>query len=221
MFNGKPAWQRLVYNAAKDQSRDIPDVSLFAGSYGNHTWAIVCTAAYPCAPGFTTPTQVEGGTSLSAPMFAGIQALIDEGLVNRGLPVKQGNVAPTLYALAQDEYGGTTGEVPDSLANCDSDNGRTGTASCVFHNVTRGSISTECDQQAPTVLTSECFFVGTIGQGSVQVGLTSTDANKYNAKTSAYAARPGWSFASGLGSVDAANLLKAWSSFVGAKAAAR
>jgi subtilase family serine protease len=212
--DSKPAWQRQVYNAEKDQSRDIPDVALFAGSYGGSTWAVICTATYPCAPGFTTPTQVEGGTSLSAPMFAGIQALIDQGLAMRGLPASQGNAAPTLYALAQQEYG-DAGDKAATLATCDADNGTDGTGQCVFHNVTRGSISTECIQEAPAI-TSHCYFVGTIGQGELQVGLTSTDATTYNPKTKAYAARPGWSFASGLGSVNTANLLKAWRNFVGA-----
>ena len=88
--DAKPAWQRLVHNAAKDQSRDTPDVSLFAGSYGNYTLVIVCTEAQPCSPGFITPAALSGGTFLSSPMFAGIQALIDQGLVDSGLRADQG-----------------------------------------------------------------------------------------------------------------------------------
>src|SRR6185312_10667144 len=86
----KPAWQRQVFNAERDQSRDLPDVSLFAGSYGGYTWVITCTADYPCNLGFTGSISVSGGTSLSAPMFAGIQALINQGLAARGLPLNQG-----------------------------------------------------------------------------------------------------------------------------------
>ncbi|MFC5743072.1 S53 family peptidase [Dyella tabacisoli] len=217
----KPAWQRQVHNAAKDQSRDVPDVSLFAGSYGGYTWAIICTAANPCVPGFTAPVSLEGGTSLSAPMFAGIQALIDQGLAARGLPANQGNAAPTLYALAAQEYGGATGAAPPSLDVCNADNGPKGTGKCVFHNVTRSGISTQCIQQLPAVVSPDCYFYGTIANfqgiyGPVQVGLTSSSATVYTPKTAAYASQPGWSFATGLGSVNAKNLLAAWKAFVNA-----
>jgi subtilase family serine protease len=179
---------------------------------------IICTAAYPCTSGFTGPVFLEGGTSLSSPMFAGVQALIDQGLAMRGLPADQGNAAPTLYALAQQEYGGATGAAPASLANCNADNG-SATANCVFHNVTRGSISTECYQELPDIATPDCYFFGTLAQGALQIGLTSTDANAYSPAVKAYSAQPGWSFAAGLGSVNAQNLLKAWRSFVHAPAA--
>ncbi|HEY8683464.1 MAG TPA: S53 family peptidase [Rhodanobacter sp.] len=221
----KPAWQRQVFNAAKDQSRDLPDVSLFAGSYGGKTWVITCTEAYPCNPGFTGLISVSGGTSLSSPMFAGIQALIDQGLSARGLPLNQGNAAPTLYALAANEYGGATGPSPASLATCNSDNGATGTDNCVFHNVTRGSISSNCYDVQPFFSTPNCYYYTSIDEGggiTVDVGLTTIDANPtdYTVDNKAFTARPGWSFASGLGSVNAKNLLIAWRAFVGAPPAA-
>ena len=218
--DAKPAWQRQVKGAAKDQSRDVPDVSLFAGSYGGYSWVILCTDAYPCVPNFTSPVYLEGGTSLSAPMFAGIQALIDQGLSDKGLSPNQGNAAPTLYALAAQEYGGATGSSPATLDACNADNGTKGTAKCVFHNVTRGGISTQCIQLQGEA-TDDCYFYGTIKNfegffGPTQIGLTSTKPNKYNANTVAYNAQPGWSFASGLGSVNGANLLTAWKKFVNA-----
>ena len=226
--DAKPVWQRQVHNAAPDQSRDLPDVSLFAGSFGGDTWVIVCTSAYPCAPGFSTPMVFSGGTSLSSPMFAGIQALIDQGLHARGLPVDQGNAAPTLYALAANEYGNATGPVPASLAACNADNGATGTSSCVFHNVTRGSISSQCVEinttQGPiseSMSTPDCYFYAAPFNGQVRLGLTSTESSptSYTAANKAFPAQPGWSFASGLGSVNATNLLMAWRAFVHAPAA--
>lgn len=220
--NAKPVWQRLVKGAAKDQSRDVPDVSLFAGSYGGYSWVIICTDAYPCVPNFTSPVYLEGGTSLSSPMFAGIQALIDQGLSDKGLSPNQGNAAPTLYVLAAQEYGGPTGASPDTLAKCNADNGTKGTSKCVFHNVTRGGISTQCIQiQAFDQVTDDCYFYGSLKNfegfyGPTQIGLTSTKPNKYNANTVAYNAQPGWSFAAGLGSVNGSNLLDAWKKFVNA-----
>jgi subtilase family serine protease len=218
--DAKPAWQRQVHGAAKDQSRDLPDVSLFGGSYGGYSWVILCTGAYPCAPGFTTPVVLEAGTSLSSPMFAGIQALIDQGLSGSGLSPNQGNAAPTLYALAAQEFGGASGGAPATLSTCNADNGTKGTAKCVFHNITSGGNSTQCIQiQAFGDVTPDCYFYGTIANyegffGATLVGLTSTSTSKYNDNTAAFAAQPGWSFANGLGSVNANNLLAAWKKFV-------
>lgn len=216
-IDAKPSWQRIVHGAAKDQSRDLPDVSLFGGSYGGYTWVILCAGAYPCTPNFTSPVYLVGGTSLSAPMFAGIQALVDQGLSNAGLSKNQGNAAPTLYELARKEYGGPNG-TPSTLAQCNSNNGTSGTGKCVFHNITEGGNSTQC-VQAQGETTPDCYFYGTIQNflqtyGTVQIGLTATSTSKYNNTTAAYAARAGWSFANGLGSVNADNLYKAWKTFV-------
>ena len=216
--DAKPAWQRTVWGAAHDDSRDVPDVALFAGSYGGDTWVIVCTSFYPCAPGFPGLIAISGGTSLASPMMAGIQALIDQGLAAKGLPVDQGNAAPTLYALAAEEYGGSSGTPPSTLAACSADNGATGTSKCTFHNVTSGGISTQCIQQLPNYVTPDCYFYGTVTNlfgfyGPFQVGLTSNSATKYAAANIAYPSKPGWSFAAGLGSVNAANLLAAWKAF--------
>ena len=218
----KPAWQRQVHGAAKDQSRDLPDVSLFGGSYGGYSWVILCTGSYPCTPGFTSPVELVAGTSLSSPMFAGVQALIDQGLSNLGLSANQGNAAPTLYALARKEYGDATGAVPATLAQCDANNGTKGTAKCVFHNITSGGNSTQCIQVAEFAqVTPDCYFYGTIQNfegiyGPTLVGLTSSNATKYNSNTAAFASQPGWSFANGLGSVNANNLFSAWKAFVNA-----
>lgn len=217
--DAKPVWQQQIFNAAKDHSRDLPDVALFAASYGGYTWVITCTNANPCTPGFTTPMALSGGTSLASPMFAGIQALIDQGLAARGLSQDQGNAAPTLYALAADEYGGATGPTPASLAVCNANNGATGTANCVFHNVTRGSISTQCIEIFGET-TPDCYFYGQSNSylallGVAQLGMTTSNASptSYGVSNKAYGAQPGWSFASGLGSVNATNLLIAWRAF--------
>ena len=205
----KPAWQRLVTGAARDQSRDVPDVALFAGSYGGSSWVVTCTADYPCTPNWSGSIALSGGTSLASPMFAGIQALIDQSMVYAGQPADQGDAAPTLYALASAEYGSKASQAPASLAACNADHGTKGTSGCVFHNVTRGSIATQCIYAT----TPDCYIYGTIKNYAIPVGLTSLSSSKYNATTEAYRAHPGWSFAAGLGSVNAANLVKAWLAF--------
>jgi len=242
----KPVWQRQVYNAAPDQSRDLPDVALFAGSFGDDTFVAVCSQNYVCTPDFTAGTAADpnpsgvglsGGTSLASPMFAGIQALIDQGLAARGLPLDQGNAAPTLYALAGSEYGTAGQPNSASLSTCNANNGATGTSGCVFHNVTSGSISSACYSEtgvgtyaADTFVTPNCYYYntflvdGTAGSGNtltVNIGLTTSNPNPagYTPTNKAFPAQPGWSFASGLGSVNVTNLLIAWRAFVGAPAA--
>jgi subtilase family serine protease len=230
--DAKPAWQGQVYHAAKDHSRDIPDVALFAGSFANYTSVVVCDSYYPCSPGWSTPVRLEEGTDISTSMFAGIQALIDQGIASRGLPADQGNAAPTLYALAAKEYGAASGSTPASLASCNADNGATGTSNCVFHNVTRGSTSSNCFEisapippfQAST--TPNCYYYAAIVNkngfiGAGQAGLTTIDdtPTAYGVGNKAYGAQPGWSFTSGLGSVNATNLLIAWRAYVDAPSA--
>jgi Predicted protease len=206
-LDDKPAWQSLVHGAASDGVRDIPDVALFGGSYGGYTWALLCMQQDNCAPGLPNGVEGEAGTSLSSPMFAGIQALVDQALGGK----RQGVAAATLYPLAAKEYGSATGKAPASLAACNADNGIKGTAACVFHNVTRGGISTNCYNGlsgGQMISTPDCYnYVG-------PYGLMSTGAGSY---AEAYPAQPGWSFASGLGSVNAANLVKAWKAYAAAK----
>ena len=213
----KPIWQRIVRGAARDQSRDLPDVSLFGGSYGGYSWVIVCTGQYPCTKDFASPVYLVGGTSLSSPMFAGIQALIDQGLAAKGLSADQGNAAPTLYVLASREYA-----APSSLMACNADNGAKGTGNCVFHDITDGGNSTQCVVvEAFDETTPDCYFYGTINNlfgtyGPTQVGLTSSSIANYSPQTAAFAAHAGWDFANGLGSVNATNLFAAWKKFVNA-----
>lgn len=238
----KPTWQRQIFGAAPDQSRDLPDVALFAGSFGDNTFVAVCSQYYVCTPDFSAPTDgtpnpanvgLSGGTSLASPMFAGIQALIDQGLAARGVPQDQGNAAPTLYALAANEYGGAGKPNSAGLSTCNADNGATGTGNCVFHNVTRGSISSGCYGVTSTpgqgyynFTTANCYIynttqAATAPDGSpvyLNFGLTTSDASPtgYTPTNKAYSAQPGWSFATGLGSVNTKNLLIAWRAFVGA-----
>ncbi|HEY8683922.1 MAG TPA: hypothetical protein VIM06_12185, partial [Rhodanobacter sp.] len=63
--------------------------------------------------------------------------------------------------------------------------------------------------------------VNPYGYGLETLGLTTIDAapTSYGVGNKAYGAQPGWSFTTGLGSVNATNLLIAWRAFVRAPAA--
>jgi subtilase family serine protease len=201
--DAKPSWQN-VYGVPSDGMRDIPDVALYGGSFTFQA-VVICMASEPCNKG-GFPNGVAGvyGTSLSSPMFAGIQALVDQSASGR-----QGVAAPVLYAIASQTYGSASAtSAPASLAVCSTDNPNVASSGCVFHNVLRGGISSNCF--TPT---------GNCTGGLAAAGLTTQTAD--GSSYVEYAAQPGWSFASGLGSVDAANLANAWVAYLSASPASQ
>jgi len=108
----KPSWQTGT-GVPNDGARDVPDVSFAASA--DHDGYLVCSQDYDsttdtfspsCENGFRRvdpdplidgSLTVFGGTSAGAPVFAGIVALINQ---YADTPEGQGNVNPTLYALA-------------------------------------------------------------------------------------------------------------------------
>ena len=130
-FFPKPSYQSAL--TPNDGARDLPDVSLLAanGLYGA-LWAFCSdsvangdTTTYTdCQltngqPTSSTQYDGVGGTSASAPAFAGMLALVSQSL---GTGTRLGQVNPTLYNLANTEY------------------------STVFHDVTEGNNSVLCAQ---------------------------------------------------------------------------
>jgi len=190
----KPAWQVGVLGAQKDGRRDIPDVSLFA-SDGVYNQSIVSCMSdtsedgVPCD--YSNPKDTfyssGGGTSCSAPSFAGILALVDQKTGAR-----QGNPNTVLYKLAAKEYSNA-----GKLSSCNASNGNTVGATCIFHDITAGDNDIPCQAGTP-----DCYSAA-----GDQFGVLSTSTTEENI---AYGATPGWDFATGLGSVNVTNLVNAW-----------
>jgi len=100
----KPAWQTALTPA--DSHRDVPDVSLTASP--NHDGSLICSQAFftkekstatSCTAGFRASDgnlAAVGGTSIGAPTFAGIVAILNQARQSGG----SGNINPTLYSLA-------------------------------------------------------------------------------------------------------------------------
>jgi subtilase family serine protease len=177
----KPAWQSGI--TPNDGKRDMPDISLFAG-----TGAISASFYYLCQSDLSNPPQTcslsgtingVGGTSVSAQVMAGIVALIDQ---KAGGP--QGNINPALYGLA----GASTCA---SAANP--------SVSCIFYDTTTGTNAMPCLTGSTNCTTA-----------------TSGDANGIleSGGNLAYNAGTGYDLATGLGSINAANLANA-SAWVG------
>jgi subtilase family serine protease len=183
----KPSWQAGVLGNPTDGVRDIPDVSLFAsngflGVYYDVCWSDTAGGGAVCG---SDPSLWAGfgGTSVSSPIWAGIQALVDQRTGER-----QGNPNPVLYSLGNSQYG-TTGSPA-----CNSTLGNGVASSCVFYDVTLG------DMDVPCTGAVNCFL------GGGTIGVLSTSNTVYQP---AYLATPGWDFATGLGTTNATNLVMA------------
>ncbi len=185
----KPPWQSIFGNPA-DGVRDIPDVSLFAanGLWGHYyvvcysdtsNGGVSCSGAPDTWAGY-------GGTSVSAPIMAGVQALINQRTGSR-----QGNPNPTYYSLAAAEYGASGNSA------CNSSLGNAVNPSCIFYDVTLGDMDVDCTG------THNCYTP------SGKYGGLSTSNSALQA---AYAAGAGWDFATGIGTVNANNLVMAFGS---------
>ena len=196
----KPSWQLTsVLGVPNDGVRDQPDVALFAANgIWNHAYLICMSDTHeggaPCVYSGDGSNgqplafnQAYGGTSVAAPAFAGILALETQ---LTGAPL--GNVAPRLYQLAQAQYSN-----PLLVKNCNATLGNAISAACVFNNVTAGDNAEPCDRGSP-----DCH-VGKSVTGDVGVLAVKTKTGF----TNAYPAAPGYSLATGLGSINATNLL--------------
>ncbi len=184
---GKPTWQSLV-GVPADGVRDIPDVSLFAangvwGHYYVFCYSDTAGGGAACT-GAPSGWAGAGGTSFASPILAGIQAL-----VNQKTGSKQGNPNPTYYKLAATEYG--TG----GSSSCNSTLGNGAGSSCVFYDVTKGDMDVNCTG------THNCY------KPSGTYGVLSTSNSAYQL---AYGTTTGWDFATGIGTVNAANLVANW-----------
>jgi subtilase family serine protease len=193
--NAKPSWQTGVVGLPSDGVRDLPDVSLFAangiwGHYYVYCYSDKANGGAACS-GTPSTWSGGGGTSFAAPIMAGIQAL-----VNQKTGARQGNPNPTYYKLAATEYGSTGSAV------CNSSKGAASSSTCTFHDVTQGDIDVNCTG------THNCY------RPSGTSGVLSTSGTAYKP---AFAATTGFDYATGIGSVNALNLVNNWSSAQQAK----
>jgi uncharacterized repeat protein (TIGR01451 family) len=181
----KPSWQAAP-GVPADGVRDLPDVSLFAadGPWG-HAY-VFCDSDGSTCSGSTSPSSwvIAGGTSFASPILAGIQAL-----VNQSTGARQGNPNSVYYTLASSQSA--------SGMSCNSTLGNAVSSGCVFYDVTIGNTDVVCTGSDDCYLPSGTY------------GVLSTTDSSY---APAFNATTGWDFASGLGSVNAANLVKYWSS---------
>lgn len=228
---GKPSWQTLPESGAgltglsganPDTTRDLPDISLFSAVASvSNSFYVICQSdvdlnGTACNLSTSTPNSTPpyfdfegvGGTSAAAPTFAGMMALVNQEMTilnstNPQIPTRQGNANYVLYHLFSNQ----------SSLNCSSSTGPN--SGCTFNDVTKGNNSVPC---TPLIEDEEdeTFGCSTMVSGAYgvdeAVNLTSgalTGLYGFNAAT-------GPDLATGLGSVNAFNLVSNWSGAAGA-----
>ncbi len=194
----KPLWQQLV-GVPSDGVRDVPDVSLMAsnGFWGEYYATCISDPAGSFTPCTGDPSSWAGfgGTSISSPIWAGIQAL-----VNQSTGTIWGNSNTVLYALANQAYGDT------GNASCNSSLGNQVGSNCVFYDVTQGDMAVNCTGSF------NCYISG----GTYGV-LSTSDTTL----APAYRTTVGYDFATGIGTTNTTNLVNAWTRYVTVLATAR
>ncbi|MGA3323441.1 MAG: choice-of-anchor D domain-containing protein [Terriglobia bacterium] len=147
----KPSWQSGFIGNPNDGVRDIPDVSLFASSGPWGHYYVVCfsdlgNGGLSCGGAPSTWTGF-GGTSISSPIMAAIQALVNQASGSRW-----GNPDSAYYSRAATEYGSS------GSTTCKSGLGNTVGSNCIFYDLTpvsliHGGTGTGSDNDLP------CFGV--------------------------------------------------------------
>jgi len=177
----KPIWQTVLGNP-KDNLRDLPDLALFAADGLWEHYFLYCNSNpmdWDSAPcnAKQPGTWAAGGGTSFA---APIMAGIQALVAQRW--GRQGNPNPVYYKLAAAQFNATA-----LNATCNAANGAASGSSCVFHDVTQGASAVNCSGAL------NCY-------SNVLTTAPSTTA-------AAYRSQAGWDFATGLGSVNAANLV--------------
>lgn len=214
----KPSWQTGVAGIPGDGVRDLPDVSFFSGAGSLNSATLVCLAAAqaPCtnlsatATGGSGQALEIGGTSVATPEMAGVMALINQ---SAGSP--QGSPNKELYKLATKQ----------TYSSCSAENGSTSNG-CYFNDVDQGTISMPC------AVSSQTLEGGAQSAGSgwntnapmayAQASPNCTALNSgdlvgtlvSSGTTPGYNAGMAYDPATGLGSLNVANVVNNWPAIV-------
>jgi hypothetical protein len=201
----KPSWQVGTAGMPADNKRDLPDISLLASPGFNGTGYLYCqsdaSSACVASGGFSgyMTFGVIGGTSASAPAFAGVMALINQSQATAQNPApRQGNANYILYALAN--------KAGMSCASSASE-----AAGCVFNDVVAGSSALPTGGSGKGTNSVPCKGKTLDCSSTVSGGIGVLD-DPNNPGKQAWVVGAGYDLVTGLGSVNIGNLAAQWSS---------
>ena len=184
----KPAWQTGT-DVPQDGARDTPDISLLAGIGQNGSYYVVCQMDANVNLGGSSSSCDLTSPYLDFQGAGGTSASAQTfagimALVNQAHG-RQGNANYVLYPLAA-----KTG------ASCNSSTAPPTSSTCIFYDVTKGNNSVACAGGSP-----ECSNLNAGGYGVIVSG-----------NSAAWLTTAGYDLATGLGSVNVANLVNNWTS---------
>jgi trimeric autotransporter adhesin len=209
-----PSWQTGsgVTGTSGLTQRAIPDVSFFAGDGGLDSATLICVSNDGAGCTDISQTGIGsggaeevGGTSVATPEMAGVMALINQSAKGtQGLPNKQ------LYELASKQ----------NSSSCSSEEA-TASGSCYFNDVDQGTNAMACVAVANTSEGGAIYagdgeweesepYLGTISPNCSLINAADTVGTLSGASAAA-----GYDQASGLGSLNVANVVSAWVSDAG------
>jgi subtilase family serine protease len=190
----KPSWQTGVSGISNDGVRDIPDISFFGSDgYLSNSSYLVCVSALDtnnaaCSYSSTSEpiAQEVGGTSVSTATMSGVMALI-----NQRAGEAQGNPNAELYKLAAKQ----------TYSNCGAEKATTGNG-CYFNDIDIYSNAMPCDYGATE---------GDPSQPGIQsLNCSVLDSGDLIGILPSYSAGVGYDQATGLGSLNVANVVNGW-----------
>jgi trimeric autotransporter adhesin len=187
----KPSWQTGVTGIPSDGVRDLPDVSFFAADgYLSSSAYLICVSQDSSAYGTNQAcsyssneepvAQEVGGTSVATPAMAGVVALI-----NQKSGAAQGSPNAQLYSLAAKQ----------TYSSCSAESVTT-SSTCYFNDIDEYTNAQPCDaaNKTPNCVETQ----STLGYTD-EIGILT-----------GYSASTGFDLATGLGSMNIANVVNAW-----------
>ena len=183
----KPAWQAGVSGIPADGVRDVPDISLFAANGFSGSAYVVCvTDGSGNSCSYTAGSEPVGQEVGGTSVSSPAMAGI-MALINQKAKSVQGNPNVELYNLASKE----------TYSGCVSNNVPLTGSACIFNDITTGTIAMPCDAGSP-----DCTVTGqtTVDNYGILNGWSST---------------AGYDLATGLGSLNVANLVNTYAATAG------
>ncbi len=177
----KPSWQAGVTGITNDNARDVPDVSFFAGNGFLGSAYLICISDAGTCTSSPTQTAEAVGEEIGGTSVASPAMAGIMALINQKAGSAQGNPNAALYALAAKQ----------TYSSCSAESVTAGSSSCYFNDIDTGTIAMACTAGSPNCTVA-------------------TSGNTYGVLTG-FGAGVGYDEATGLGSLNVANVVNGFS----------
>lgn len=185
----KPSWQTTFGGTPNDSARDIPDVSFFSGNGFLGSAYLICVSDW--GPCVSSPTTTTEPTvgEIGGTSAASPAMAGVMALINQKAGSAQGSPNAALYALAAKQ----------TYSSCSAETVTAASASCYFNDPDTGTNAMACAAGSPNCTVAQSGFTYGVLNG--------------------FAAGTGFDNATGLGSLNVANVVNGLASTIGTAAA--